>query len=285
MQVFRFVFLIFLPFSSLQSVICRHDVPETLYLNFSNQKQFAPVGCVNCRGLSSTGTLISPSTVLVSAHAIRNNDIGFFRVFHPIKQKIIKVQGRTIRHSNYHRETNLNNQVVSLFNDIGLLILDTPINDIEPANLWYEEVIQNTSCIGCGFGKPGNGLTGPKPSDFIKRAFTNSIEGIINDPNYDTFYAIIFNSPNDNFPITPLEGIGSEGDSGAPIFIQAPNENSPMALEEIFESKECFNKSSPSSEYVVVGILNLLVMKGFYHSYNTILPIANFREWIEENKR
>lgn len=248
---------------NIEAVIFRHDVAEEKYITFAKEPQFAPVGYVTCGHLGSTGTLISPRTVLVSAHAIENRAKAIFKIYDPSQKKEITVLGTAKRHPKYYRETNEENKIVSLFNDVGLIYLERPIKHIKPAKLWTGPVEQNQLCYCAGYGRPGTGLTGPQKSDFTKRAFTNSLDGMISDESFDTFYAIIFYSPDDHIQITNLEGIGSEGDSGAAIFI--------------FDEEK--------SSFFVTGILNLLVMKGFYHSYNTILPTFSFIEWVEKNKR
>lgn len=248
--------------SKLEPVIRRHDVADNQYISFATAGFFDPIGFVICNQLRSTGTLISPRTVLVSAHAILHDHPAIFSIYDPIQEKTVRVRGRAIRHEQYCKKTNEKDQITSLYNDIGLIILDHPITTIPPAKFWNGSIQQNQICYCAGYGRAGTGSTGPKDRDYIKRGFTNSFDGIISNESFDTSYAIIFYSPDDHYHITELEGIGSEGDSGAPIMIQ----------------------DGDSGEYMIAGILTLLSQKGYYHSYNTILPTIYFSDWIEKNK-
>ncbi len=243
----------------LFGVIWRHDVEEKEYCELAKEDLFLPVGAVYCRGLNSTGTLISPTTVLVSAHAISPDTPAIFQIYSPNKGEYIKVRGVTKQHEHFFRKHNEDRRIISLHNDIGVITLEEAIEDIQPAKCFFNPVELGTLCYGCGFGRPGTGLSGPQGRDQIKRGFTNTIDNMIDDPNFDPFYTIFFDSPDDSPNATPFEGIGSEGDSGAPIFIER------------------------GGEFLLVGVLNLLILKGFYASTNTILPLMNFKEWIEKN--
>ncbi len=251
------VFLLLI--TPLLGVIWRHDVEEKKYRDLANKSFFQPVGAVYCKGLNSTGTLISPTKVLVCAHAIYEGAPAVFKIYSPSKGQYIKVRGTTKQHEYFSRKNDENRRINSLHNDIGVITLEEAIEDIPPAKCFFYPIEMGTFCFGCGFGRPGTGLTGPKNRDQIKRGFTNIIDSITNDPNFDPFYTIFFDSPDENPFSTPFEGIGSEGDSGAPIFIK---------IEE---------------EYFLIGLLNLLILKGFYASTNTVLPLLNFQEWIEKN--
>ena len=260
----RFFFAAAFTFMSYANcVICRHDIAEEKYILFAKENQFTPVGHVFCHHLGSSGTLISPRTVLVSAHAIKDRCLATFKIYDPRKKKEIEIKGRAISHPQYYQKSNSDNKIISLHNDVGLIILERPVKHIKPAKFWTGPVKQGEMCFCAGYGKRGNGLTGPQKIDFTKRAFTNTFAGVFTDKLFGTSYAIIFHPPQDRSQVTYLEGIGAEGDSGAPVFV--------------------YDKES--DRYLIAGILNLLVRKGHYHSYNTILPINSVLEWIEKNKR
>ena len=250
-----FFYLFFLV--NLEGVLWRHDIPEKCYREFSKKERFLPVGTVNCKGINSTGTLISPNKVIVSAHAVVDNAIASFKIYNPTKKVYEELTARAKRHERYFCLTDENNHIQSILNDIAIITLDNPIEVIAPAKIWFDRLETGTPCSCCGYGKPGTGLTGPQKSDIRKRAFTNILTENITDTAGNDFYSICFNSPDEPKDVTSLEGIGSNGDSGAPIFVKIKD------------------------EFFMIGILNLLIRKGFYHSLNTILPLTEYEEWFE----
>lgn len=242
----------------LNAVIISPNCNELQYQLFAKQPFFEPVGMIHCNGLNSTGTLISPNKVLVAAHAIDENALVTFKIVCPSNNSPILAFGVGKKHPKYTQTFDLKGRILSLHNDIGIVTLDAPLTTIEPATLLFHPPTLGEPCFSCGFGTLGTVVTGRQKHDLKKRGFTNVFASILQHPNFDPCYTIFLSPSNAPTPPAFLEGIGGEGDSGAPVFVER-------------------------ASFSVIGILNLLIFKELRPLSNTILPLADFQEWIEKN--
>jgi hypothetical protein len=97
--------------------------------------------------------------------------------------------------------------------DVALLKTTEPIEGVTAAQLYKDHDENGQLVVFVGYGKGGNGKTGPTGSDGIKRAATNKVERV--DDNWLFF---TFHSP-DSKDVTELEGISGPNDSGGPALI------------------------------------------------------------------
>ncbi len=256
----RILALLFMLVSTLQGVVRRDDIPDSEYLNFGSDPRFSCVGLINGSIGSATGTLIDPYTVLTVAHVVKSDGAEvIFNILDPSTKQMITISGKTQVHEGFIYTQSDKHLVQEIHNDIALIHLYSPIYTIQPAEIDYSVKHSAFSFISAGFGKNGPGTSGPASLDLEKRGFSNKISELLSEPWCDECYISFFDNP-DSEACSSMEGIGSQGDSGAGTFI-ATNET-----------------------FHLFGLIHLLAGKGSYDSFNLILPISSYADWIESNR-
>lgn len=256
----RILALLFMLFATLQGVVRRDDIPDSVYLNFGSDPRFSCVGLIKGSIGSATGTLIDPYTVLTVAHVVKNNGAEIvFDIMDPSTRQMISIRGQIQVHEGFIYTQSDNRLVKEIHNDIALIHLYSPIYSIQPAQLDYMDKHSVFSFISAGFGKSGPGSSGPVSLDFEKRGFSNKILELLSEPWCDSCYISFFDSP-DSDDCSNLEGIGTQGDSGAGTFTDS------------------------DGTLRLFGLIHLLAGKGDYNSFNLILPLAPYADWIESNR-
>jgi hypothetical protein len=251
-------FIIFL--LPLESVIRRHDLSDEIYLKRGQSECFQSVGQIKASSGRATATLIDAYTVLTAGHAVKaNGEKVSFEYFDPKTNKILSIDGVAELHPDFRYEKNEKNKVKKIHFDLALIHLESAIKSIPAATLTYEEKTLPIPFISCGYGRNGEALKEKLLLDFEKRAYTNLITKSFKSSWSDDCYMAFF-EPLGNKNTTPLEGLGAKGDSGSPVF---------------FESNE---------KLLLFGMVHLLVGGGNYDSYNLILPLKPYRDWIESRR-
>ncbi len=256
----KMAILLLILITSLQAVIRRDDVPDSEYINFAKDPRFSCVGLVKGSIGSSTGTLIDPYTVLTVAHGVKTaREEVVFNIANPLTGKIASIKGFIQIHEDYIYTYDDAKHVKEIHNDIALIHLASPVNFVTPATLDYIDIQNKTSFVSAGFGKNGVGNSDTTYYDKEQRGFTNNISEFLSEEWCDNCYISYFDAPN-TIECSPLEGVGAQGDSGAGVF------------------------RIKNNTFYLIGIIHLLAGKGAYGSYNLILPITPYMEWIEKNR-
>lgn len=243
----------------LQGVVRRADLSDNQYIGFGRDPRFACVGLLKSPKGCATGTLIDPFTVLTAAHVVSDGFDAFFYVKDPKKDTLIAIKGVAHVHPCFIYVQNECGLVQEIHHDIALIHLSSPIRHIRPACLNYHRKELPFCFVSAGFGKHGSGMSGPITLDQKRRGFTNRITEILSDTWCDDYFISYFDAP-ESCECTHLEALAVHGDSGAPVFI---------------ESDGAFH---------LFGIVNLLAGNGKYGSFNAILPIIYYQNWIESNR-
>ncbi|MEO1482729.1 MAG: trypsin-like serine protease [Myxococcota bacterium] len=138
-----------------------------------------------------TATLVGPSTVLTAAHCLVYTDTEYQagRVVYPTAEVIVHPDYRGSRPWEY---------------DIGLVVLDAQIDDVEPALLFPDPVELGEPLTLIGFGRTAADAT---DSSGIKRIAQNAVDDI--EPLY-----FVSEDTGDG------EGNGCSGDSGGPTYVE-----------------------------------------------------------------
>jgi hypothetical protein len=253
---FLLIFFLF----PLASVIRRHDLPDAIYLKGGQDQKFLSVGQIKASCGRATGTLIDPCTVLTAGHAVlRNGEAVSFEYFDPKANKIISLGGIAELSPNFKYERTKNNKVKTIHFDLALIHLEMAIKSIPAATIDYGEITLPTPFISCGYGRSADALKRQLQLDFEKRAYTNLITKAFKSTWCDDCYMAHFEPLGDK-NTTPLEGLGAKGDSGSPAFLES------------------------NEKLLLFGIVHLLVGNGNYDSYNLILPLKPYRDWIESRR-
>jgi hypothetical protein len=174
-----------------------------------------------------TGTLVAPDVIITAAHCTEDADLVYYS-FAPVRPTTEPdaptASGWTLGGSNLDGEQSiftdpdwdgdLQNQSLD---DIGVVVLDTPVSGIEPATIaplgTLEGLPRGTLFTLAGFGihyvKPIEGPRKPTPVAGLQRSWTTSP---LSNLTSDTL--MLAASPNDN------RGGGTicSGDSGGPVF-------------------------------------------------------------------
>jgi hypothetical protein len=104
--------------------------------------------------------------------------------------------------------------------DLALVRLSTPIEGVQGAVLYDGELNYGDPVSLVGYGRPGYNHTGQLEFDGQKRGGTNLVEGFGGDGNHLWFQPyFMFSRFHERFYNTPLEILGSSGDSGGGLFV------------------------------------------------------------------
>lgn len=254
----KFLFFLLLPIFSF-AVVIRDDIPDLQYREFAQNEAFEPVGLIQATKKIGTGFLIAPDVVLTAGHNVRQDKTVEFCLYSSQSKTWDVYSGRVRLHPNFVYELGENKKPRFIENDIALVFLDKPVQDIKPVTLYRNTALIGKMITSCGFGRTATGLAGPLERDKQKRAFTNQITGKKQFVGADSYYVCSFEEPKDVDLVTALEGCGAKGDSGAPVFVEEDGKKS------------------------VMGILSLVSRESKYHDFNAILPISPYLNWIENN--
>lgn len=209
--------------TAAHAVVIRHDVDDSKYRIPASE---APA-LVDMPG-EGHGVLIAPQWVVTAAHTMP----------HPADLKQVRINGaprdveRVVVHAGYKTppqalveqamasgEAVLILVLVASSDDIALIKLAQPVTDVAPAPLYRgdDEPGKRVQIVGkgaTGTGATGHDPTGPNRTE-LRRAF-NTITSA-----HERWFCYVFDAPP---TALPLEGIGGNGDSGGPAFVEVDGE-------------------------------------------------------------
>jgi len=156
-------------------------------------------------------SLVAPTWLLTAAH-VADSIPSDIRLSVELGGKRYKI-AHTLLYPEYDREWTQgdeNDEHDTI--DLALVELDTPVEDIQPFDLYDRADEQGQEVLLLGQGQFGNGLKGARGFDRALRHVTNSIDEV------DAYWLKFrFDAPPAG---TFLEGVCGRGDSGGPAFIQ-----------------------------------------------------------------
>ena len=181
--------------SSARAIVVRHDRDEAAYraraAAYPAAAQVLPDGA---------GVLVAPRWVLTAAHVARGVSRRTPRVV--VGEREIAIDW-IVLHPEW-RDMGAH--------DIALMRLVTPVDDIAPAQPYTGDDEVGVMVTFVGNGDFGDGQTGPRERDGVRRAATNRVEAVDDDWIY-----FRFDAPPDG---SDLEGVSGPGDSGGPALIE-----------------------------------------------------------------
>ena len=260
MKLGRFYLMFILAFSSIFGVLRRHDVEDYQFQRFGLDPSFLHVGMVECSNGRGTGTLIDPRTVLTAAHVTGDCKTAYFTLYNHsgLSKKVIR--GEVMPHFAYFQHKYLGSTLIrENSNDLAMIRLKERVDDIIPGEICYSPQNNPVLCYSAGFGYSGTGLDDEWENDHQKRGFTNILEGNYPWDGNSRYLQISFDSP-ENPSVTHLEGMGAFGDSGGPIFVDIENKKQ------------------------LIGVISMLTLEGAYGAKNLLIPVEDYKDWIEENR-
>ena len=207
----QLLFLCLLTAASSFSLIIRHDVRDSEYLDFATEVRFAGVGQMQSKlGLRGTGTYIGNGWILTAAHVADDTNDWTFRlggVDYPVAEFHI--------HPEWTGDLNDSH-------DVAVMRLSTPTIGVDalPIALLSADVGDAVQQAGYGFtGTGAIGVTGNGGQ--LLRAGTNNIELDLNPFGLE-YVVTFFDSPGSGVE-TSLETQGAFNDSGGPLIRATEN--------------------------------------------------------------
>jgi hypothetical protein len=182
------------------AIYTRHDREQSDYV-VSNSKYPALVDLLG-KG-DCIGSFVHASYVLTVAHCAQELKAGM--------SLTINGNSHTIKTPIFHPKWNPDNDEY----DIALVPLDKPVKNLPPLPIYRKKEELNAVITIVGRGDHATGLRGEiiaKIDGKLRRA-TNKISAV-----NEHFLEITFERAGEK-NVTPLEGVGGDGDSGAPGFI------------------------------------------------------------------
>lgn len=187
--------------------------------------KFTPVVNITLPGSENvcTGTLINARTILTASHCFDGvaPATTFGVTFTPtttINAPDI-LAGSHLVHPGYTNRTSFFSA-----NDVALLTLEQPVENVTPIEPTNEFAPSGTPVISVGYGSSGTGSNPSSNSDGQLRTVNNVIDGFEANASGDKFYIADFDDPNLIVPniagggALPNEGVPGPGDSGGPLF-------------------------------------------------------------------
>jgi hypothetical protein len=221
------------PFAHAGTV--RNDRSPQKYLDLAADPRYASAGAIHVdrsgEASSGSGVLIGDRWVLTAAHLLSGTTNLTFTV-----------GGAEYDADGWVMHPKYTGDLRKGF-DLGLVRLSEPVTDVTPAGLYRWRNEQNRVGVFDGFGRTGTGRTGGQPFDDVDgraRAGTNTIDGSVDrkpGSGHSTaklatganLFVTDFDNPayeSDNATGSPtptdLELLISQGDSGGPVFLDAP---------------------------------------------------------------
>jgi hypothetical protein len=228
-----------------QAILYRHDIDADAFL--IDRADFPAVFEV----VPGNGgaTLIAPQWAVTAAHVTQliERDDSHTVTIDDGEYKIIEV----VTHPQWEGIH---------FNDIALLKLDRPVNNILPLPMYENEDEQGQQVLILGSGDHATGLEGARNAarDGQFRGVTNMVERI----ELGSFW-VQFDAPG-SAKVTDFEGVAGPGDSGGPAFIKV------------------------DGSYYLVGVASFGIemgdpppAPGTYGSFDTYTSISRNRAWID----
>lgn len=195
--------------ASAHAVVRRHDRDDAPYLELARAY---PAVCDI--GADGNGTLIAPDWVLTAAHVAAgltpfSARVSFGGTTHGSGTRVHAVD-RVVLHPRFGSGQRGPN------NDIALLHLSSPVEDIEPVapSTGRDELGRDIVFVGNGMSGLGN--EGASEDDRLRRAATNTVHEVS-----ATTLEFVFRAPGE---ASELEGFWAPGDSGGPVFLEVGGE-------------------------------------------------------------
>lgn len=241
----------------------RHDVPEDEYVRFG--ASFEAVGFVS--GIAS-GTLIAPDWVLTAAHVVE-----MFQKLNPGKSLQV-VFGET---AHAVREVFVPEERVAEENrhDIALLLLEDPVADVTPLELYTGTEEEGANVVLAGYGILARGDIGVELSPQLMmsptrrlRAGRNRIERV-DEPTRRLTARF-----DDGEQADALEASPCVGDSGGPALIEASTGKEVPEVQEV--------------QWLVAGVIAAVEdvdedrRLGEYGEEFDLTRVSAYQDWIYE---
>ncbi|GLX79491.1 hypothetical protein tinsulaeT_28310 [Thalassotalea insulae] len=206
------VLLMVISYSST-AIVIRHDVSPEQYLV---EKKPPYLVYMPHEG---QGTLIAPNWVLTVAHVIFYDYKGKYLTIgdkeYAIESVIIHPEYRKLDKTVLAKGTKMVMDFQYANQDIALVKLATPVNDVTPIALYPSNDELGQEVMAYGRGATGNGLNGAiyeSKKQQVLRKLTNKIDEV-----KAQWLSITFDQ---NEQATLLEGIDGSGDSGGPVVVK-----------------------------------------------------------------
>ncbi len=192
--------------------------------------KFTPVVNITLPGSENvcTGTLINARTILTASHCFGGvaPATTFGVTFTPTTTLNAPdiLAGSHLVHPGYTNRTSFFSA-----NDVALLTLEQPVENVTPIEPTNELVPSGTSVISVGYGSNGTASNPSSGSDGQLRTVNNVIDGFETLGSVGKFYLADFDDPNLIVPniaggtALPNEGVPGPGDSGGPLFLVRPD--------------------------------------------------------------